>query len=436
MKHKNKKKTHQNYTKANKINTNINANANTNINTKVNTPANTSVATKTTDPVTQSVVNKVVSTYKYTKPVYTYKGRKNQTEFPGFVELCKMTQKELIKFLPNELMKAGYTNVIVGDGYIYAKGTVPVLLTAHMDTVHKETIKDFYEYVNEKGQHVLSSPQGIGGDDRCGIYMILDIIKKHKCSVLFCEDEESGGIGSRKFCKTEFIEDLSELKYLIELDRMNGTDAVFYDCDNAEFTQFIEDNTGYKEAYGSFSDISNLAPECMVAAVNLSCGYYHAHTLGDEVVVEEMLNTIKVVKELLTAECEQFVYEEAKYSGYYGRCYNYGYGYYGYGYGSGYAKGYGSKYYDDDDDDYDWDDYDSASYAKANKDASAVKGKYDWYDKDPAVILYVEFYDGTTYREKKATYCSTTEEGAWFKFFKDNPDTPWNCVIAYEFDYA
>lgn len=374
-----------------------------------NVTSNTQNKTASSTNKTTVVSNYYGSSYKTYKPVYTYKGRRNETEFPEFVELCKKTQEELIDFLPKELMEAGYSDVVVGEGYIYAKGSIPVLLTAHMDTVHKSSVEVFYEYVNEKGHHVLASPQGIGGDDRCGVYMILDIIKEHKCSVLFCEDEEIGGIGSRNFCKTKFIDDLSNMKYMIELDRANANDAVFYDCDNPEFTKFIEDNTGYKETYGTFSDISNLAPACGVAAVNFSCGYYHAHTLGEEVVVEEMLNTIKVVKHLLTVECEQFEFIEATYS----------YGYYGY-----YGKGYGSYY--------DYDDYDDYTPKKTT---SAVKGKYDWYDKDPTIVLYVTFYDGF-YEEHTETYCSTTENGAWLKFFKDNPDTSWNMVLDYEFDYA
>ena len=251
----------------------------------------------------------VVNNY-YTKPNYDRKGNKNKTKFPDFIKLCKLGQYSLKNMLIEELSNMGYS-VSYGDGYIYAKGDIPILLTAHMDTVHKFNVIDFYEYYDEENKrHIISSPQGIGGDDRCGIYMILEIIKTHKCSVLFCEDEERGGIGSDKFCKTKFITELSKMKYLIELDRANATDAVFYDCYNQSFIDFIEENTGYKDAWGTFSDISNLAPDCEVAAVNLSCGYYNPHKTSEYVVVEEMLHTIEVVKKLLDVECEQFLYME------------------------------------------------------------------------------------------------------------------------------
>ena len=336
---------------------------------------------------------------------YEYKGTKNKTSFPLFVELCKMTQEELKECLPKHLITAGYTDVIIDDGYIYAKGNIPILVTAHMDTVHKTPVIDYYEYVNENGEHILSSPQGIGGDDRCGIYMIMEIVKEFKPYVLFCEDEESGGIGSSKFCKTEFIEELKELKFMIELDRANRDDAVFYDCANKEFIEFIEDTIGYKEAWGSFSDISTLAPKAKVAAVNLSCGYYHAHTLQEEVNVEEMLYTLEMTKKLLQTETEQFEYVEEKFSSY---------GYYGYGKRTSYSNWDWYGDYEDEDEDYS---YNEIEMQKGDK-----------------VLLFVYFYD-KLYKENYVESSGVTVDEAWGRFFKEYPDVCYNNVIDYDIDY-
>lgn len=320
------------------------------------------------------------------------KGIKNETILPKFVEICKRTQKELKEWLPNKLEENGYTEIICDNGYIYAKGNLPVLLTAHMDTVHKETVKDFYERT-EDGNHILSSPEGIGGDDRCGIYMILEIIKTHKCSVLFCEDEEIGGVGSNKFAKSKYIDDLKELNYLIELDRANKNDAVFYDCDNEEFTEFILNNTGYKEAYGSFSDISILSPACKIASVNLSCGYYKAHSLLEEVVIEEMQNTIETVKKLLDVESKQFEYIEADY------------GYYGYGYG--YMRNHYANNY-----------YPSSNYY-SNSDY------YSGYNTKEVLLL--------AYTNEKDYYSyGKTSNEAWRKLFINNPNLCYNDILDYE----
>ena len=261
----------------------------------------------------------MAKTYSYTKENYTRKGRKNRTVNKEFVRICKMSQKELKKHLYRWLFDtAKYSEVVFGDGFVYAKGDIPVLVTAHMDTVHKQNVKEFYEYTTRGGRHIVSSPQGIGGDDRCGVYMIKQIIKSGlKPYVLFCEDEEIGGVGSNKFIKTPYINDLKEMLFLIELDRANRDDVVYYEDGNDEFHKFVEKATGYKENYGSFSDISHLSPACDVSSVNISCGYYNAHTTDEYVVLEEMEYSIKRTIALIKHGVEdgkQYEYEEIMYS--------------------------------------------------------------------------------------------------------------------------
>ena len=245
-----------------------------------------------------------------------------------FEAICKMSQKELKKHLTKELVKT-HGKAYVGNGYVYAQGTFPVLLVAHMDTVH-EKLPNPVLFDVKNGTY--SSPQGIGGDDRCGVYMILQIIKRFNCSVLFCEDEEKGGIGAGKFIETTLAETL-DFNYAIEFDRRGSNDAVFYDCDNPDFTEFIT-REFYEKAYGSFSDISTLAPFFGCAAVNLSCGYYNAHSKQEYVVLSEMEASIEAACKILerTTEEDRFEYIESKYSSSYkygGNCSLYGYGWSG-----------------------------------------------------------------------------------------------------------
>ena len=232
-----------------------------------------------------------------------------------FEELCKMSQVELKEYL-TKYMREKYGDVVTGDGYVYAKGNFPVMLVAHMDTVHEKQIEQIV--YTDKG-NVISSPQGIGGDDRCGIYMILKIIEDYKCSVLFAEDEEKGCIGSKKFVNAMSEEkiEIPVVNYLIELDRKGKDDAVFYDCDNPEFEDFIFANKEWKLDFGTYTDITELAPALGVAAVNFSCGYYNAHTTKEYVVMSEMEDNINKVKNLLgrTNENDWFEYIEAEYFG-------------------------------------------------------------------------------------------------------------------------
>lgn len=222
-----------------------------------------------------------------------------------FKPILSKTQKQLKNYLHKELIKADY-KPLAQDGFLYAKGELPVLLIAHLDTVHKDTPCVF---INSNG--ILSSPQGIGGDDRCGVYIILEIIKELKCSVLFTEDEEIGCVGATKFASSNVAKNI-DVNYIIEFDRRGKNDAVFYDCDNPEFTEFITGNSFFKTSYGSFSDISIIAPELGLAAVNLSSGYYDEHTVKETINLSQVNRIIKEAKKLIQIPAEKFEYIESQ----------------------------------------------------------------------------------------------------------------------------
>ena len=334
-----------------------------------------------------------------------------------FQGLCKLTQRGVKSNMERYLRDNGY-EVIEEDGYLYAKGTVPVLLLAHMDTVHHEQCKDIVE---KDGK--LSSPQGIGGDDRCGVYIIMKLIKEFKCSVLFCEDEEQGCIGADKFAQSQHIKEL-DVNYMIEFDRKGNKDAVFYKCDNPEFTKFVTKTTGFKEDRGSCSDISRVAPAAGIAAVNLSSGYYNAHTSSEYVVFEDMLNTIEAAKILIATETEQFEYIEKKYTypSYYSRgsmathrapSYDYGYsasrGYYDdYPYGHTYSQ-------------MSFDDYKTPAESEPLD-----------YDTDLDLCLEVVYLDLYGEEQVEVEYGNTKAE-LWAKFFLNNPEVSFSMITEYNF---
>lgn len=220
-----------------------------------------------------------------------------------FEKICRMSQKDLKKFVTKKLEET-HDIVIAEDGFVFAQGDFPVLLVAHLDTVHKSLPRVIH--YNKKTDS-LSSPQGIGGDDRCGVYMVLEAVKQFNCSVLFCEDEEVGGVGAEKFTKSDLAQSL-EFNYMIEFDRRGKNDAVFYECDNVDFTNFITEEF-YKTAWGSFSDISILAPFFGCAAVNLSCGYYNAHTTQEYVVLSEMEQSLDMALRILAKTSDEDVFE-------------------------------------------------------------------------------------------------------------------------------
>lgn len=190
--------------------------------------------------------------------------------------------------------------------YILVKGEAPVMLVAHMDTVHKYPVRDIC--MSADGD-ILMSPQGIGGDDRCGVYALASCYEKSpvKPWLLFTCDEETGGGGAKMFA-TDYLAKrlpkvLKGIKVLIEIDRRGSDDAVYYDCDNLDLEEYIT-SKGFVSEWGSYSDICDIAPAMGVAAVNLSSGYYNAHTEHEYIVRSELLNTIDRVCSIISDACE------------------------------------------------------------------------------------------------------------------------------------
>ena len=228
--------------------------------------------------------------------------------------LFKYSAEELKSALYTELHNAGYQDDALHNEakFLYAEGDAPYMLVAHLDTVHKERA-DIICY--SKDGNFIMSPFGIGGDDRCGVFIILGLLKRlqFKPYVVFTMEEETGGRGATAFVNYMRSQDTPNLKFIVEYDRKGRKDCVFYQCDNRDFVDFVEE-FGFKEATGTFSDISIIAPALGVAAVNLSSGYYYPHTNHEVVSVRDMNNIIDTSVQMLTKECNKFVYVKKQYA--------------------------------------------------------------------------------------------------------------------------
>lgn len=217
-------------------------------------------------------------------------------EYNLFELIIKSSQQGVLSSMKKFLRENyGYNKVVANNKFIIAFGDEPVALVAHMDTVHKTRVKELYY---DKDKNVMWSPQGIGADDRAGIYSIIEIIRnKVKPTIILTTDEEIGGAGAYSLINM-FEKAPCDIKYLIELDRRGSEDCVFYDCDNLEFEDYI--NTfGFKTAWGSFSDISIICPVWGIAGVNLSIGYYDEHSLIERLDVTQMFETTEKVVKLI-----------------------------------------------------------------------------------------------------------------------------------------
>ena len=237
---------------------------------------------------------------------------------------AKQLQKILIKYLSN----AGYQKIQYTNNFIIAEGDLPICLVAHMDTVF---VRFPFEFFYDPKKKVLWSDHGSGFDDRAGIYIILQCIESgFKPHIVFTQGEEKGGIGARSLI--EFFSDcpFTDCRAIIELDRANENDSVFYDCDNSDFEKWIN-SFGFKTDSGTFSDISIIAPAWKIAAVNLSIGYMDEHTYSERLYCHWCDKTIEKVKKILKTSSNMLAYEYVPVE-YYSKIWNQSYGYDPYGF--------------------------------------------------------------------------------------------------------
>ena len=215
------------------------------------------------------------------------------SELKTFEQLAMLTQSSLKNVLAS-FLKKHYRKIVHTKDYLIAEGDIPVALTAHLDTAFSAPPSEiFFDSI----KNVVWSPSGLGADDRAGVFAIVQIIRSGlRPHIIFTTEEETGGIGASKLSLLECP--FKDLKYIIELDRRGSNDCVFYDCDNKEFIEYVE-QFGFEYNFGSYTDICEFCPTWEIAGVNLSIGYRDEHHISEVLFVGQMYSTIEKVKNML-----------------------------------------------------------------------------------------------------------------------------------------
>ena len=201
------------------------------------------------------------------------------------------------KGIASDFLNRFYPLIIETEDYIIAEGDIPIALVAHLDTVFDDECKEGFIYRYFNG--VMWHPHGAGFDDKAGVFSIFKILKDgYLPHVIFTTDEEKGSLGAQRLVNDLNEHPFGDLKYMIELDRANEYDCVFYRCTNGQFISYIE-SFGFVEAFGTSSDINHICPVWNVAGADLSIGYKDQHTVNETLDINMMFNTISKVKEML-----------------------------------------------------------------------------------------------------------------------------------------
>lgn len=220
-----------------------------------------------------------------------------------------------IKSLPGDIKlgKDNYGNLYVWKG---ESETYPCIV-AHLDQVQRTHSKDFKAietrdiiFGYSPGNHQF---EGLGADDKNGIFIALEALRKYDClKVVFFKEEETGCQGSSK-CEMKFFDNC---RFVIQCDRRGNSDLITtIGCTDLCSEQFIRDidpeKWGYKEEHGMMTDVETIKEKGLsVSAVNISCGYYNPHT-DEEITVKRDLEKCWRLVQHIIEDCKDTYPHEA-----------------------------------------------------------------------------------------------------------------------------
>lgn len=179
------------------------------------------------------------------------------------------------------------------------------ILSAHMDSVQDDIDAKLTDFIKIR-EDILSGYGVIGADDKCGIYIILNLLKDIKFNFIFSVEEEIGAFGIQYFLKHNI---LKNIPYGLVLDRRGSKDII---CTNNQYgSKNFEDSLiqigevyGYSTDYGTFSDADYLNEQ--ISCANLSVGYYNPHTKNEFVLLESLKNAEQFVHAIVKNLKENF----------------------------------------------------------------------------------------------------------------------------------
>lgn len=257
-----------------------------------------------------------------------------------------LKEKQMRKFLTRECSKYGADVSVDNRGNIYVTKTeastkvlqdtsTKVLkskdksypcIVAHMDEVCPNRGKG-YRVIEEDGvlfgfDFRKKIFQGIGGDDKNGIWVALRCLEKYDhIKVAFFVGEEVGCVGSSE-SDMEFFDDC---RFVLQCDRRGANDLITSVCGvelcSEEFlasTNFRE--FGYKEKSGMLTDVYTLKERGLkISALNISCGYHDPHTEHEYTVFSELENALSFVMNIIDRCTDVYPHEDigGYYSDYY-----------------------------------------------------------------------------------------------------------------------
>jgi len=239
----------------------------------------------------------------------------NQTKLKEVLSIPSLYEsEELIRdYIVEFCLEHNYTHHIDRKGNLYVtkgiikEGEYYPCVVAHMDTVHR----DHHSLIEENlrleikttlsgdktiltAVHPLTNQQtGIGGDDKCGVYLCLEmLLTRDVLKAAFFVSEEIGMLGSKE-ADSNFFKDIG---YAIQFDAPTG-DWFSVECSgvklwNEQFESVVrpilESNGVTNFSYDPFTDVVQLKKKFDFCCSVLFSGYYRQHTSQEYVIIEDV----------------------------------------------------------------------------------------------------------------------------------------------------
>jgi len=171
------------------------------------------------------------------------------------------------------------------------------IICCHIDQIGDEPI---CQLIEKDG--IITGDKNIGADDKNGIWICLNLLCQFPdLNFIFSTCEEIRG--NIHHIVNDI--DISDFPYCLVFDRKGSGDIIGAGNDycNFDFEKAISEIGllfGFSPAQGIFSDCNELSHH--INCVNLSCGYYNAHTDTEYTVIAELENSLEFAKEILTDE--------------------------------------------------------------------------------------------------------------------------------------
>ena len=200
----------------------------------------------------------------------------------------------------NVYLTKGKDRMTLGEYYPCVVSHIDTVHRSHIELIEKNIRLDIVDKGN--GDLIAYNPltelqTGIGGDDKCGVFVCLSLfLELDILKGAFFVEEEIGMLGSKE-ADPKFFKNVG---YAIQFDAPSAnwitevcSGVKIFDPEFKNKIKTVLSEGGYtKFSNDPFTDVNQLSQKFDFNCLNLGCGYYEQHRDSEYVVVDEVMKSL------------------------------------------------------------------------------------------------------------------------------------------------